>query len=172
MISTFRDFRSLVQNSIIPIIGDEMTPQLEEFSRKFKMRLQDATSLLENKTEYWSDNFDDTFKKVHTNLNLSAESVRSLSTDLQSFKSDFRQFFTVLEFLKGSVSGIVGTFLTSFKSLSTTKRSVVLLMLFKSCPAIFNFIKTAALGNTLLLGRSFFIFCALTSGSLIGFNLL
>ncbi|SCU96333.1 LANO_0E13234g1_1 [Lachancea nothofagi CBS 11611] len=169
IIVAFQDFKNLIQNSMIPLVQDEMGPHLEQFSQKLLADLQEIDNVVINKTNSWSDNLDSTFGIINTNLNRTVASVRQLDISLESFKLELGNFMSALRLIKGSLSMVIAPISHLFGSFSATTRSLIVMFLLRAISIVGNYMPSLTTTRMSLLGGCLPILGALVSGSLFGF---
>ncbi|SCU83160.1 LAME_0C04192g1_1 [Lachancea meyersii CBS 8951] len=175
VVTAFHDFRNLVQNSVIPVIQDEMHPHLDAFTQKLLTDLQVIDQMMEGKTEAWSDNLDSTFERVNDELNHTAATVQQLETDIKMASSELGSFISTLH-LAHSI--VLMTFNRVFRLASLipiAARPLLVVPLLRLIPIIGSLTPRIETISTYLpssLHGPLTIFSALVAGSLVGFYVI
>ncbi|AGO11908.1 AaceriADR143Wp [[Ashbya] aceris (nom. inval.)] len=80
------DFNSLVKSSILPILADELQPQLQEMSTSLSRTLAGLSATYDEHLKGWSDRVNDTLSKMEAHLDKTMGQVEHMSDSIENLE--------------------------------------------------------------------------------------
>lgn len=106
-IDLIQDFNSLIQNSIIPSLTDDLVPHFEDVSEQIMSKVAMMDLLVSHKFDEWNEQLDIAFSKVNGSLNSTIEKIHVLNDDLTTFQDNFKVIFSVLKHIGNTIRYIL-----------------------------------------------------------------
>lgn len=171
-IDVIQDFNSLIQNSIIPSLTDDLVPHFEDVSEQIMSKVAMMDLLVSHKFDEWNEQLDIAFTKVNGSLNSTIEKIHVLNDDLTTFQDNFKVIFSVLKHIGNTIRYIlifvkrvlfkvkIGWISMSLFMVVLRYRAVLLIP-----KVVFNSHRN---GTTNLFFRCVIVGFAITMGSMVG----
>ncbi|SCU85680.1 LADA_0D08966g1_1 [Lachancea dasiensis] len=169
MLTAFQDFKSLIKDSMVPFIQEELGSNLNAFSHKFISELENIDRVLSGKAKSWGKSLDSTFEKVNSGLNCTSESINELDKGLRTIRIELGAFFGTLNFMRKSILGVVRPMLQLVSVIPIAARPLIAIILVKLISFSGYFLPKASTVWTSNFGTCFSVISALIAGLLIGF---
>ncbi|CUS22283.1 LAQU0S05e01882g1_1 [Lachancea quebecensis] len=166
-----QDLRGLVQDSITPLVKEDIENPLRQLSQDLAQNLEAIDDNLCEKAELWANSFDDTFERVHADLNFTAWEVRHINKDLGNFTAAFEGHLKALNISIKVFSISLDSLVKLLRIVPPAARPFLMIVILRYCPTAFSFSLGKLIGNMAQVFQICVVIIALMSGCLLGFNL-
>lgn len=166
-----QDLRGLVQNSITPLLREDIEKPLSQFSQNLAQNLEYLDENFCAKAELWVRSFDGTFQRVHADLNLTAQEVLHINEDLGNFTTTFESHLKALNISVKVFSASMSSLARLLRVVPPAARPFLAIALLRYCPTLLIRFFGSLFENVTQVSRVCAVLIALISGCALGFNL-